>query len=372
MTDLPGAATRLAGWRRAAPPVALRDIGALTWVPVAAIVLLLLVSIAAPDIASSIALPVAVLGALIGVPHGAVDHLVPGWVAGNRALAGSVERQRRRRRLARFIALYAATAAAAATAFIMAPTPTLLAFLVLSGAHFGWGEVVTSAERAGRTARLGAGSILVAAANGMAVVGLLLWRQPLETDPYLRALSPAVADWAVTTAAAGVITTCVIVVAALVHLVGKRRRQEAAELTLLTTVFMLCPPLAAFGVYFGLWHAVRYTGRLLDLLRSEEARHSCADRGWAPSWMRLARLSSVPTALALLAVLAVARFHNVANLQAEVSVLLAVTFPHAAVVAGLDLERGRRAAGAGPAGAKILQQLRQGRPRQGRQCSFSG
>jgi len=330
----------------------LRDIGALTWAPIAAMVLLFFVSITAPDLATAVALPVAVVGALVGVPHGAVDHLVPGWVAGARVPAGSARARGGPLRLARFLGLYAASAAAAATALIVAPTPTLLAFLVLSGAHFGWGEVVTSAERAARTARLGFGSALVAVANGMAVVGLLIWRNPAATDPDLRALSPAVADWALASAAPGVLTTCGIVATALVHLVAKRRRLEAAELLLLTIVFLCCPPLAAFGVYFGLWHAVRYTGRLLDLLRRAEVRHGRGDRGWGPSWMRLARLSSIPTALALLAVLAVARFHDVANLQAEVSVLLAVTFPHAAVVAGLDLERGRRASSASPAGTR--------------------
>lgn len=349
MTVCPGAATRTSGWRRPTSPVALRDISALTWAPIAAMALLLVVSITAPDLATAVALPVAVVGALVGVPHGAVDHLVPGWVVGNQGPTGSPKAPGGPLRLARFLGLYAAAAAAAAMAFIVAPTPTLLAFLVLSGAHFGWGEVVTSAERAARTARLGVGSALVAAANGMAVVGLLIWRNPAATDPDLRALSPAVADWALATAPPGVATTCVTVATALVHLVAKRRRLEAAELLLLTTVFLFCPPLAAFGVYFGLWHAIRYTGRLLDLLRSAEARQGRVDRGWAPSWKRLARLSSIPTALALLAVLAVARFHDVANLQAEVSVLLAVTFPHAAVVAGLDLERGRRAGRGSPA-----------------------
>ena len=352
MTVRPGAATRSAGRRRTTPPVALRDIGALTWAPVAAMVLLLLVSITAPNFAAAIALPVAVVGALVGVPHGAVDHLVPGWVAGNRAPAGSARAGGGRLRLARFLGLYVAAAAAAATALILAPTPTLLAFLVLSGAHFGWGEVVTSGERSGRTARLGVGSGLVAAANGMAVVGLLMWRNPAATDPYLRALSPTVADWAMATAAPGVLITCVIVATALVYLMAKQQRLETAELLLLTTVFLLCPPLAAFGVYFGLWHALRYTGRLLDLLRNADPRHSRFEQGWAPSWMRLARLSTIPTALALLAVLAVAHFHDIASLQAEVSVLLAVTFPHAAVVAGLDLERGRYAPGPSPADAR--------------------
>ncbi len=46
-----------------------------------------------------------------------------------------------------FVLLYVVSAAAASAALILAPTPTLTAFLVISAAHFGWGEVVTGAER---------------------------------------------------------------------------------------------------------------------------------------------------------------------------------------------------------------------------------
>lgn len=330
--------------RGCAAPVALRDVPIFTWLPIAAVSVVLVVSIAAPATASAIALPLAVIGALIGVPHGAVDHLVPGWLALDGKPADRLGTWPGRRRLGRFLAGYAATAVTAAAALLLLPTPTMVAFLVLSAVHFGWGEVVTNAERAGRDARFGASSVLGAAASGLAIVGLLVWRNPAVTDPYLRALSPTVADGILATATPGVLLTLLVVAAALVALVAMGRRLDAGELLLLTAVFLLCPPLAAFGVYFGLWHAVRYTGRLLDLLRADEASDGQPARGWGPSCAHLARLSTIPTAAALLAVLAVVTVHDVASLQAEVSVLLAVTFPHAAVVARLDAHRNHRVA----------------------------
>ena len=184
--------------------------------------------------------------------------------------------------------------------------------------------------------------MLIATANGLVTVGLLVWRNPSVTDPYVRALSPAVADASIATAGVGVLGTLAVVTAALVLLLRSRRLLEAGELVLLTSVFMFCPPLAAFGVYFGLWHAVRHSGRLLDLLRAHEAGSGVPDRGWGSSFARLARLSSAPSAAALLAVLVLVALHGVATLSAEVSVLLAVTFPHAAVVARLDVIRSRR------------------------------
>lgn len=333
------------GWP---PPVALRDVPVFTRLPIAAMSVLLVVSIVAPSTVSAIALPVAVLGALLGVPHGAVDHLVPGWLAHDDQ---SVQRRGRgpdRVRLARVLSGYIAVAVAGAAALLLAPTPTLLAFLLLSAAHFGWGEVVTGAQRGGRAASLGACTVLIATANGLVTVGLLVWRNPSVTDPYLRAMSPTIADAALATASIGVLVTLAVVATALTVLLTKRRVLDAGELLLLTFVFLSCPPLAAFGVYFGLWHAVRHSGRLLDLLRAAEASNGVPDRGWGSSFARLVRLSSIPTAAALLAVLVLVALHDVATLSAEVSVLLAVTFPHAAVVAHLDVSRSRTSLIRGP------------------------
>ncbi|MEO7422930.1 MAG: Brp/Blh family beta-carotene 15,15'-dioxygenase [Ornithinibacter sp.] len=328
--------------RGCAAPVALRDVRVFTLLPIAAAFVILLVSIALPAAAMAIALPVAILGAILGVPHGAVDHLVPGWLG----LDGRSVRRRGRHparvRHVRFLSAYVAAALAGTVSLLFAPTPTLLAFLVLSAAHFGWGEVVTSAERSGRATFLGAGSVLIATANGLVTVGLLVWRNPSVTDAYVRALSPTVAEGSIVTASAGVLGTLAVVTAALVVLLRRRRLLEAGELVLLTSVFMFCPPLAAFGVYFGLWHAVRHSGRLLDLLRADEAGSGVPDRGWGSSFARLARLSSAPTAAALLAVLVLVALRGVTTLSAEVSVLLAVTFPHAGVVARLDVARSRR------------------------------
>jgi beta-carotene 15,15'-dioxygenase len=44
-------------------------------------------------------------------------------------------------------------------------------------------------------------------------------------------------------------------------IIGKRKR-EALDLTLLLLLAHLAPPLIAFAVYFGCWHAMRHTARL--------------------------------------------------------------------------------------------------------------
>ncbi len=312
----------------------------LTWMPVAAIGSLLLLAVTAPDLASAIALPLALVGAALGVPHGAVDHLVPWWWGAIDPHA--VARRPATARLALFAGAYAAAAAVALAAFVLAPTPALAAFLVLSAVHFGRGEVVTSAERSMRRVPTASDDWPVALAHGGVVVGLLLWARPDDTDALLGGLSPRLAEAALAARVPGLVLVAAGVVVALTVLLRGRRHLEAAELALLAATFTLAPPLAAFGVYFGLWHSLRHTGRLLDLAGGAARAgrsHDERDPGWSVAGRTLARAAALPAAVALLAVLGLWWARDLAGLQAEVGVLLALTFPHAAVVWGLDRRR---------------------------------
>ena len=101
----------------------------------------------------------------------------------------------------------------------------------------------------------------------------------------------------------------------------------------------LAPPLAAFGIYFGGWHAPRHTARLLDLARGGypgDANTSAAAPGWGSAAVVLGRSAALPSVAALATVGALWAARDLASIQAEVSVLLALTFPHAAVVMALD------------------------------------
>ena len=324
----------------ARPGPAMRALPWLTWVPVSAMASLLLLAVAAPALTSSVALPLAVVGAALGIPHGAVDHLVPWWWGALDPRGGS--RRPTTARLALFAGAYAAVATLALAAFLIAPTAALLAFLVLSAVHFGRGEVVTCAERAGRRVPNSRGDWPLALAHGGVVVGLLLWARPSDTGPLLRGLSPRLADTTLAIRVPALWLVVVAVTVALVVLLRGRRRLEAVELALLAATFTLAPPLAAFGVYFGLWHSLRHTGRLLDLARGAAGSGRCSEReglAWSTAGRVLARAAAVPAAVALLAVLALWWARDLAGLQAEVGVLLALTFPHAAVVWGLDRRR---------------------------------
>lgn len=320
----------------------MRDLRVLTWLPIGSMLALVVLSCAAPSAVDRIALPIALTGAVLGVPHGAVDHLVPRWwgptTGAVRNPVGSI---------GLFVVGYASAAALALVAFFAAPSSMLVAFLVLSTIHFGRGEVVTAAERRGSSLPGPRSEWTVTAAFGAAVVGLLLWAHPESVLPYLYSVSPWLAAATADGRFAGLTCTTLSVALGLVALLRAGHRREAVELALIVVAFSAAPPLAAFGVYFGLWHATRHTGRLLDLAQSRSATPIATGRSatlgseaLSPNWGQAARdlafASAAPTVAALIVMAALWTDRELASLQSAVAVLLALTFPHAAVVWALD------------------------------------
>ncbi|GAC1442272.1 MAG: hypothetical protein NVS3B26_19890 [Mycobacteriales bacterium] len=243
-----------------------------------------------------------VVAALLGLPHGAVDHLALGW-----------SQRRRDAQPARTIAVYSLAAAAAAAAAVAVPLPAILVLLVLSAAHFAEGE---------RSFGTGRGW-WPAAAAGVAVVVIPLLARPATVTPLLRSLDPGLP------AAMAEVRLPVLVVTATLVLVGLasawRTRDLLAlgELSLLTAAALAAPPLVFFAAWFAGWHAPRHVVRLMALEPQGDARE------------RLGRLvvgAALPTLAAVLGL--VALYVLLGGLPGAVLVaLLALTVPHAAVVA---------------------------------------
>jgi Brp/Blh family beta-carotene 15,15'-monooxygenase len=287
---------------------------------------LLAASVAAPGIVASWAALIAVGGVLLGLPHGAVDHLVPGWAAA---------RPLGRRSMAVLVTGYLLVVGAGAAALRVAPVPTLVLFLGVSAWHFGRGEVVEAAQAAGRPVPAPAEDLLPVLAHGLVTVGLPVAAWPAVSLPLLDLLAPGAArvpGWVPTVVGAA---AALAVTAALGGLVLSRRAGEAGELALLAATFWTVHPFAAFGVYFGLWHALRHGARLVDL---------AAGAGPLGQGLRRVALQAVlPTAGAVAFLTVVASTVRLAPagaasglLAAELATLIGLTFPHAVVVARLD------------------------------------
>lgn len=315
----------------------MHDLRALTWAPIGLMATLLLSSVVSPAATSDIAVVLAVIGTAFGIPHGAVDHLVPWWWAGTGRGPSGSGASSQNCRMAVFAAGYASVAVATLGAFFIAPTPMLLVFLLLAAVHFGRGDVVAAAERAGRPVPGASTDWQVAVAHGLVVVGLLFWARPASIDPFLRPLSGWLADAAVSSRPTGLVLVSCSAALATGFLLQRHRNIEALELALLTAVFSIAPPLAAFGVYFGGWHAVRHTGRLLDLARDRAVDwlHPTGWHWWVAVTV-LARASVGPSVVAFASVAALWALRDMAGLQAQVAVLLALTFPHSVVVWQMD------------------------------------
>ena len=200
---------------------------------------------------------IAVTALAIGIPHGALDHLVTLPKA-------------QPKKMAFFIVVYVAVAVVAVIGILQFNTIGFIIVLFMSAIHFGIGDSAFINEidkRSDAEKKLNRWFYIPAAGFTPVFIPLV---NSASTEA-LASVNPALINWhqgfdsqilfAVTAFA---------VLAILVMIIGKRNR-EALDLALLLLLAHLAPPLIAFAVYFGCWHAMRHTARLtLSLPRSLE------------------------------------------------------------------------------------------------------
>lgn len=269
--------------------------------------LVLLAVVASPLLPSGAGPTVLVAAGLVGLPHGAVDHLALGWARGRTGAAPAA-----------VLLGYALAAVVAAVASLAAPVPALLVLLVLSAAHFAEGE------RAFDRLRGGTGGWLPAVALGTCVVFVPLVLRPGSSRPLLAALDAGLPDLLLEIRTPLLLGCLALVLAGLVASV--HRPQVAAELAVVAVACLLTAPLVVFGVWFACWHSPRHLVRLAALEPDGDGRQRAG---------RLVRGAVGPTVVALVG-LGILVLLLGALPGALLIVLLALTVPHAAVVARLD------------------------------------
>ncbi|GGR60031.1 Brp/Blh family beta-carotene 15,15'-dioxygenase [Streptomyces griseomycini] len=325
----------------AAPGPAARVLVPAGRISTGAVAAVLAVGLVAPQVWRRWAVAVFLTGLVAGLPHGAVDHLVPGWFRrGSRPAAGHRT----------VVPLgYAAAAAAVPAAALTVPACVLCVFLAVSALHFGYGDARFCALRDGPTDPAPRAVHALAHGTVTAVLPLALW--PEQVRPVVRQLAPG-ADWLL---AAPVRTaTAVLAGAAVAVCCGMAlrdgRHRQAAELLLLTALFGLVPPLVAFGTYFGAWHSVRHIARLV---LADPANAPALRAGHTAAVLRrFGRQAAVPTAIALAALAFLTALPRAFLADGRTAVggvvlLAALTFPHLIVVAHLDRGEGRPEPGPG-------------------------
>lgn len=306
--------------------------------------------------------PLVASGVVLGMPHGAVDHLVPARLAGGSPLRSALV----------VTGVYAALGGAYLGAWFVAPVPAAVGFVLLTWLHWGQGDVyLLSAATGGVYPRSRPHALAVLLVRGAMPMAVTLVAAP---DQYRRVLSDFVGLFGTDPGAVeglvspGVVTAVGGLVAGLAALAllrgafvrrdGAYRRRldrgfrtDLAETLVLTVFFLSVPPILAVGLYFCLWHSLRHVARLVVV--DDPGAAALREGRTAAALKRFARDAAPLTAvaLALLAVVYPLVPDAPSGLGEGVAlylVLIAVlTLPHVAVVTWMDHRQGVWRSGSG-------------------------
>ena len=266
---------------------------------------------------------IAVIALAIGIPHGALDHLVT--LPKSKPLV-----------MALFVAIYVLVAIVAVIAILEFNVVGFIFVLLMSATHFGIGDAAFINEmdrRGGRKAKLPRALYAIAAGSTPVLIPLV---NSASTDA-LSQVNPALIDWhqgfdqEILYAVTGF---AIIAIATLFFL---HRKRESLDIALLLALALIAPPLIAFAVYFGCWHAMRHTARLTLTLDSSQRAFESGDSQGAFSRAVLPGLPALAGTFLIAGVLAVlGKDFSDDFFWMALVVVWALTVPHMAVTAKLD------------------------------------
>ena len=200
---------------------------------------------------------IALIALAVGIPHGAVDHIVT--VPKFQPL-----------RMILFLTAYLAVVGIVIFAIL---NQNLLGFqliVVLSAIHFGIGDASFIAESDSRAGKTNFPKLSYALASGFVPVMLPL-TSPL-TSQALAEVNPVLIGWAGDYTEPIFWSLVGFAGFAILRQLLAKRFDNALDLGLLLGLSVIAPPLVAFAIYFGFWHAFRHTGRLtLELTASQKS-----------------------------------------------------------------------------------------------------
>lgn len=296
-------------------------------------------------------LPFAASLVLFGLPHGALDHLVPSRLSGRAATLYTV--------LA-VAALYLALSGLYLALWFAAPQAAFCLFIALTALHWGAGDLhaLLAFGQAGLgELGLATRALVLLSRGGIPMIVPLLafpgaYRGVAENAVGLFGAGAGGLAFAFSPtfrAAAGTALACVVLLSLLSGARELRRRRRllvpyAGETLLLSAYFALVPPVLAVGLYFCFWHATRHIARL-TALEGVAAAELGAGRP-VPAALRFAREAAPLTVAALLVLVGLSLVvpggaEGPGELLAlYLALVSSLTLPHAAVVSYMDLRQG--------------------------------
>lgn len=270
----------------------------------------------------------AVFALAIGIPHGAVDHLV--------ALPATS-----RPKLALLIFGYIAIAVLAVLAILNWNKLGFQLVLAMSAFHFGFGDAAFIAEQdrlSGRRRMKSKTQNMFAISAGSIPVLIPLLNE--STASALREINPLLITWASDIAPQIKFLVAFFFVTTLVLLICEKRLREVIDLSLLAALALIAPPLVAFAVYFGCWHAMRHTARLTLILPKAKSE---AERSNPLGSFAAAVIPGLPALFGTVIVALLIAVLDTTNIDASylwylLVVVWALTVPHMMVTTKIDQE----------------------------------
>ena len=261
----------------------------------------------------------------VGIPHGALDHLV--------TLKNAAPLK-----MTIFILIYVAAALAAIWAILQWNVWGFIAVVLMSSLHFGIGDSAFIAELDRLENRVGS-PIPVWAYAGAA--GLLPVVIPLVNERSTQALEKInsnLIQWHFGYTQEIQLLVALIAILSITVLIIRKRLSEVFDLVLLGALASFAPPLVAFSVYFGCWHAMRHTARLTSLLQSSQKAY---EQGSELDAFKAAVIPGLPALLGTIVfvvVFAVVSDQGISSsfLWLALVTVWALTVPHMIVTAKLD------------------------------------
>ncbi len=202
----------------------------------------------------SLQIVIATIALALGIPHGAIDHLI------------SVPKSSKLKFIL-FIIGYVALAVCAGVAIAHWNKVGFQCVVLMSALHFGFGDASFSNEfkdAEGSNRYSFTSVVLYALPAGFLPVVL-----PLTDNRALSALlriNPHIANWAGALSQQLRNITLGLAILSFLFFLFTRRMQLAIDLGILAALSLFTPPLITFAVYFGCWHAIRHTARLVPKL----------------------------------------------------------------------------------------------------------
>ena len=200
-----------------------------------------------------------VIALVIGIPHGAVDHLF------TLPKAAPLE-------MVSFIFIYVLIAALAIVAILKWNVWGFIFVVIMSATHFGIGDsaFLTELDRY-KENQVEHSMPVWAYAPAAGALPVFIPLVSSRSTEALDKVNPELINWHHGYTDQIQVFVGLLLLAGLLVLIKFDRQRDAVDLLLLASLAFFAPPLVAFAVYFGGWHALRHTARLTSLLPKSEA-----------------------------------------------------------------------------------------------------